>query len=967
MAADSKAKYQNEAEKYMLQGKIKQAIGEYAKIVQNDPEDVLTLNTMGDLYLTIGNTAEANNCFVRVADNYVRNNFFLKAIAVYKKILQADPQNLEINATIASLYAQQGLNTDACNQYLRLAKLYEQSDDTKEILKTYQKIIELDPANAAIQRKLAEAYLAGDDKGKGREHLLSAARALVKSGNPREAMHCFEQADQIDPLDTDGLKDFLECCLKTDNIAAILEKLKQLLEADPDNLDIKEMLGRVHLAGKEPETAADILKTVVSTDESRYNSLIPAVEAFIDLEKYDQATECLASIIPILITRRETVLATKHLEQILGHCPTHLPALEKLALVHSSAGDTAHYREILDKIIDLEVEQQNTARALENLEKILQIDPESRKHLDLHKKLFEEANPGSSYVSPVVPTESPIEAGPAKDLKEEAGPIDNTPETIVEADLLINYGMKEKALGLLQNLEARDPYDKQVRTRLVTLFKEEKKLTEAAEQCLLLAALYGQSNDEDSVEKYMTEAKQLDPDMVEHERDLEAFARKRGVLTESESGTGLKSDPEVDGDLLDIFFTSEQGGIPEDVSDIPTVPDEIPEGYPEGLAPATPTQSIEEKLQEVDFYIRLGFNVEARNKLNEIAKISPENPELPPRYEKLNEMESSEGQAPAETSAGEGQDSMESSETDNLKDGDMFQEMDIDLAFEGFEADQEDASGQQADLTEIDLSSDTIPEDEAAEPEPNASPADSSDFAILEQQDDAVEFDLPTNLASEEEAAAEETVNLDPNVLSTDSPDFAALEQQDDAVEFDLPSDEETDVESAPQPQNAQDAAPEPDSPDFVVNDMFSDLLEEVSALNEQEIAKESFEDHFSLGTAYRDMDLIEEAIKEFQTALRITESSKDSKKQIQCCGMLSTCFLKKGMPRSALRWCQTGLNVEGISPQETMAFRYDMGLAHSIEGNRELALQCFDQIFSIDAGYRDVAQQIDKIKGSQR
>ena len=964
VAADSKAKYRNEAEKYMLQGKIKQAIGEYAKIVQNDPEDVLTLNTMGDLYLTIGNTAEANNCFVRVADNYVRNNFFLKAIAVYKKILQADPQNPEINATIASLYAQQGLNTDACNQYIRLAKLYEESDNTKEVLKTYQKIIELDPANAAIQRKLAEAYLAGEDRGKGREHLLSAARALVKSGNPTEAMHCFEQADQIDPLDTDGLKDFLECCLKTDNTATILEKLKQLLEADPDNLDIKEMLGRVHLAGKEPETAADILQTVVSTDESRYNSLIPAVEAFIDLEKYDRATECLASIIPILITRRETVRATKHLEQILEHCPTHLPALEKLALVHSSAGDTAHYREILDKIIDLQVEQQNTAQALENLEKILQIDTESRKHLDLHKKLFEVANPGSPYVSPVAPTELPIEAGPVKDSKEEAEPTDNTPETIVEADLLINYGMKEKALGLLQNLEARDPYDKQVRTRLVTLFKEEKKLTEAAEQCLLLAALYGQSNDEDSVEKYMTEAKQLDPDMVERERDLEAFARKRGVLTESESGTGLKSDPEVDGDLLDIFFTSEQGGIPEDVSDIPTVPDEIPEGYPEGLAPTTPTQSIEEKLQEVDFYIRLGFNVEARNKLNEIAKISPENPELPPRYEKLNEMESSEGQAPAETSAGEGQDSMESSETDNLEDGDMLEEIDIDRAFEGFEADREETSGQQVDLTGINLSSDIIPEDEAAledavDLESNAAPADSSDFAILEQQDEAVEFDLPTNLASEEE-----TVNLDPNVLSTDSPDFTVMEQQDEVVEFDLPADEETAVGSAPQ---TQDAASKPDSRDFVVNDMFSDLLEEVSALNEQEIAKESYEDHFSLGTAYRDMDLIEEAVKEFQTALRITESSKDPKKQIQCCGMLSTCFLKKGMPRSALRWCQTGLNVEGISPQETMAFRYDMGLAHSVEGNRELALQCFDQIFSIDPGYRDVAQQIDKIKGSQR
>ena len=113
-------------------------------------------------------------------------------------------------------------------------------------------------------------------------------------------------------------------------------------------------------------------------------------------------------------------------------------------------------------------------------------------------------------------------------------------------------------------------------------------------------------------------------------------------------------------------------------------------------------------------------------------------------------------------------------------------------------------------------------------------------------------------------------------------------------------------------------------------------------------------------------MDLIEEAIREFQTALRITESSKDVRKRIQCCGMLSTCFLKKGMPHSALRWCQTGLNVKGIAPHETMAFRYDMGIAHSLEGNKDLALQCFDQIFNIDPGYRDVAQQIDEIKSGR-
>ena len=101
MAADNRVKLQREAEKFMLLGKRSQAIGEYLKIIRDYPDDVLTLNTVGDLYLSIGKKADAHACFIKVADNYVRNNFFLKAIAVYKKILRNDPDNIEVNQAMA--------------------------------------------------------------------------------------------------------------------------------------------------------------------------------------------------------------------------------------------------------------------------------------------------------------------------------------------------------------------------------------------------------------------------------------------------------------------------------------------------------------------------------------------------------------------------------------------------------------------------------------------------------------------------------------------------------------------------------------------------------------------------------------------------------------------------------------------------------------------------------------------------
>src|SRR5436309_7972839 len=132
MAGDDKARFLRDAEKLVTHGKIPQAINEYLKILKADPNDVLTLNTVGDLYLRLGKVPEATKYFSQVADTYTRNNFLLKAIAVYKKILRADAGNLPINQTLAELLARQGLHVDARNQYLRLAEVYSNEGKKRE-------------------------------------------------------------------------------------------------------------------------------------------------------------------------------------------------------------------------------------------------------------------------------------------------------------------------------------------------------------------------------------------------------------------------------------------------------------------------------------------------------------------------------------------------------------------------------------------------------------------------------------------------------------------------------------------------------------------------------------------------------------------------------------------------------------------------------------------------------------------
>ena len=75
-----KAKVLRAAEKYLAQGKITAAIAEYLQIVENDADDFMALNVLGDLYARAKQNTEAIACFTRIAEHYRVQGFALKAV-----------------------------------------------------------------------------------------------------------------------------------------------------------------------------------------------------------------------------------------------------------------------------------------------------------------------------------------------------------------------------------------------------------------------------------------------------------------------------------------------------------------------------------------------------------------------------------------------------------------------------------------------------------------------------------------------------------------------------------------------------------------------------------------------------------------------------------------------------------------------------------------------------------------------
>src|SRR5262249_26916963 len=138
------------AEKLVAKGKIEPAIKEYERLLDDNPNDVNTLNRIGDLWVRINRNDEACKVFGRIADHYGKDGFFLKAIAIYKKINKLDPSKLEVYLSLAELYHKQGLIPEARAQFQILADHYLKQNQIPDAIAIFKKMAAVDPHDIKV-------------------------------------------------------------------------------------------------------------------------------------------------------------------------------------------------------------------------------------------------------------------------------------------------------------------------------------------------------------------------------------------------------------------------------------------------------------------------------------------------------------------------------------------------------------------------------------------------------------------------------------------------------------------------------------------------------------------------------------------------------------------------------------------------------------------------------------------------
>lgn len=124
----------------------------------------------------------------------------------------------------------------------------------------------------------------------------------------------------------------------------------------------------------------------------------------------------------------------------------------------------------------------------------------------------------------------------------------------------------------------------------------------------------------------------------------------------------------------------------------------------------------------------------------------------------------------------------------------------------------------------------------------------------------------------------------------------------------------------------------------------------------EANVGEEDFQSHYDLGVAYKEMGLLDEAIAEFQKALRSTEGRLKSSEA------LGLCFFEKGQFAVAEAILRRGLELPASGDAERIGLLYWLGRTLEELGKSQEALSAYNRVFAVDITFADVGDRVNAL-----
>jgi pilus assembly protein FimV len=983
--AYTKSKIVESAQKLLNQGKVPQAIAEYQQILKFEPRDQVTLMTIGELYIRQGETFQAIDYFERLAQIFVGDGFLTKAIAVYKRIAKLAPEEIRPLEKLADLYVQQGVMSEARPLFLQLAEIHLKNNRQPEAVSLLKKLLLAEPDNLRIQIRLADLYQAMGQSREAVDTYVSAAQRALARGDQAESDKLADKALKIDAHCLAASIVKARSFSSHGNLTQAVEILEHVADLEKGG-EQTELLLDFYLKDTSWDKATALALRVLGADSKNFGPAQKIVEALLESDQSDRAMAIIGQIRVPMIDGGEHEVIGRLQNELAGRMPGRIEPLEWLVDFYGRTSDSFRLPDALAQLGDALAAVNQLERAKTIFEQLVDRQPDSdaaKRKLDgvLRQMGLLAAEPEPP--APKEDLQADIPKAPAPKLRPDletsfvpvagdrpfAVSVPAEPQldeetqkfiaqSLTDVDLFASYGLTQKAIGLLEAILRRAP------RHTPTLEK-------------LLDFVLGAGDDRRTAEL----AAQLEQIHIDR-ADLRGAERFGELRRRFQRAAGL-TDAELAASTAPAKLEAPAATIPE----IPTMK-VAAEPEPIGIEPVlefetpvaaepAPTESSQASgvQEEVDLSDEWASMLEDSHPAEPAVKPPPAKPAPPAPPEVAAEPVGAEEFSITEEPVG-------AATPDSHGAGEFELRVEAPAVLERQTNSFADISAELPPVHEPENipapvaeshapavpEKPVVPEKPAApeQPAPPAAAAPEPEFEldqdfelVLEPEPLVPAYDQKppeTPIVPKPESDAVHASQTAPPVAGFASDQFLAdLAKEIDDLGLDAltPSRSEAAPPAAPPKPEEKPAGPTEHSP---LKEVFDDFRAE---LGEMGVEDEDLETHYNLGTAFREMGLLDEAISEFQKVAKATERGKPFRYVMQCCTLLGLAFMEKGQPGIAAIWYERALLTPGIEPESILALRYDLGVAQESAGEPEAALKCFSQVYAMNIDYRDVADRI--------
>jgi tetratricopeptide (TPR) repeat protein len=141
----------------------------------------------------------------------------------------------------------------------------------------------------------------------------------------------------------------------------------------------------------------------------------------------------------------------------------------------------------------------------------------------------------------------------------------------------------------------------------------------------------------------------------------------------------------------------------------------------------------------------------------------------------------------------------------------------------------------------------------------------------------------------------------------------------------------------------------------------FHEILEQFKRGIDENLESDDYQSHYDLGVAFKEMGLLDEAIGEFQKALRATEG------RLRTSEALGMAFFEKGQYAVCESVLRRAVDAIDGSDEAKIGVLYWLGRAAEAQGKKAEAVASYERAMAVDIRFMDLSQRMQRLAAGRR